>query len=76
MARYAVVFETRPNEVSGYVPDLPGCVATGPTVDSVRELLQGAIRLHLDGIREDGQAVPAPSTVVDYIEPSAPTDTL
>ncbi len=66
--RYAVVIERDDTGVSAFVPDLPGCVAAGKTVDEVLALMQGAIRLHVAGLREDGQPVPAPSSEVDYVE--------
>lgn len=66
--RYAVVIERDPEGVSAYVPDLPGCVAAGDTVEEVRGLIRGAIRLHLAGLREDGEAVPEPSSQVEYVE--------
>ena len=51
-----------------YVPDLPGCVATGATVEETERLLREAIALHLEGMREDGLSIPEPSSVVDYVE--------
>jgi len=58
-----VVFEFGPNNVSAYVPDLPGCVAAGSTVDETRELITGAIEMHLEGMREDGTPIPSPVSV-------------
>jgi len=68
--RYAVVFETASGSpsVNGYVPDLPGCVATGQSVEEVRALLQEAIRMHIAGMRQDGEPIPEPSSTVDYVE--------
>jgi predicted RNase H-like HicB family nuclease len=68
MKRYAVVIEKADENYSAYVPDLPGCIATGPTVAEAEELLREAIALHIQGMQEDGIPVPAPSSVVDYIE--------
>jgi predicted RNase H-like HicB family nuclease len=68
MKRYAVVIEKADENYSAYVPDLPGCIATGPTVAETEELLREAIALHIQGMQEDGIPVPAPSSVVDYIE--------
>lgn len=68
MMRYAVVIEKADGNYSGYVPDLPGCVATGPTVDDVEKELKAAIRFHIEGLIEDGQLVPAPTTVADYVD--------
>jgi predicted RNase H-like HicB family nuclease len=66
--RYAVVIEKVGENYSGYVPDLPGCVATGPTVQAVEEELREAIRFHVAGLKEDGLPVPEPTSVADYIE--------
>jgi predicted RNase H-like HicB family nuclease len=61
--KYPVVFETSSTGFSAYVPDLPGCVATGGNLDETRELIAGAITMHLEGMREDGDPIPEPSLV-------------
>ena len=66
--RYAVVIEKPAGNYSGYVPDLPGCVATGATVEAVENEIREAIRFHIDGLKEDGQPVPQPTTVAVYVE--------
>ncbi len=66
--RYAIVIEKGPHSYGAYVPDLPGCVATGPSVEETERLLREAISLHLQGMNEDGLAVPEPSSVVEYVE--------
>jgi len=66
--RYAVVIEKAAGNYSGYVPDLPGCIATGPDVASVENELRLAIRFHINGLREDGIAVPLPAAVAEYLE--------
>jgi predicted RNase H-like HicB family nuclease len=71
MKRYAIVVERARNNYAAYVPDLPGCVATGATVEETERLLREAIALHVAGMREDGLTVPDPSCVVDYVEVSA-----
>jgi len=68
MTRYAIVIERAGSNFGGYVPDLPGCVATGATVEETESLLREAITLHLDGLREDGIPIPDPSSVVEYLE--------
>jgi predicted RNase H-like HicB family nuclease len=68
MKRYAVVIERAAANYAGYVPDLPGCVATGATVEETECLLREAIALHLAGMRDDGIPIPEPSSVVDYLE--------
>jgi predicted RNase H-like HicB family nuclease len=66
--RYAVVIEKAEANYSGYLPDLPGCVATGSTLRAVEEELREAIRFHVAGLKEDGLPVPEPTSVADYIE--------
>jgi predicted RNase H-like HicB family nuclease len=56
--RYAIVIEKAEGNYSAYVPDLPGCVATGPTVAAVEQDIRDAIRFHIAGLREDGLPVP------------------
>jgi predicted RNase H-like HicB family nuclease len=68
MKRYAIVIERVNANYSGYVPDLPGCVATGGTKEETESLLREAIELHLDGLREDGAVIPEPSSVVEYVD--------
>ncbi len=66
--RYAIVIEKAEGNYSAYVPDLPGCVATGSTPDEVEALLREAIEFHLAGLREDGVPTPPPSSRVEYVE--------
>ena len=66
--RYAVVIEKADTNFSAYVPDLPGCVATGATVAEAESEIREAIRFHLDGLREDGLPVPEPTSVADYVD--------
>ena len=66
--RYAVVIEKAGDTFSAYVPDLPGCVATGATVAEVEGELREAIRFHLDGMREDGLPAPEPSARAEYLD--------
>lgn len=66
--RYAIVIEKAANNYSAYVPDLPGCIATGPTVPEVEREIREAIRFHLDGLRADGLAVPPPTSLVEYVD--------
>jgi len=69
--RYAIVIENAGTNYSAYVPDLPGCVATGATVEETECLIREAIELHLEGMREDGTPIPPPSSRVDYVEVAA-----
>jgi predicted RNase H-like HicB family nuclease len=66
--RYAVVIEKAEANYSAYVPDLPGCVATGPTVEAVEREIRDSIRFHIAGLREDGLPVPAATSIADYVE--------
>ena len=66
--RYAVVIEKAGNNYSAYVPDLPGCVATGATVHETEAEIRDAIRFHIDGLKEDGLPVPPPAAVAEYVE--------
>jgi predicted RNase H-like HicB family nuclease len=68
MKKYAIVVERAAHNFAAYVPDLPGCVATGEMIEEVEKLLREAIKLHVAGLREDGLPVPEPSSLVDYLE--------
>lgn len=69
--RYAIVIEKAEGNYSAYVPDLPGCVATGATVAEVEAEIREAIAFHLESTREDGLPVPVPSSQVEYVEIAA-----
>ena len=69
--RYAIVIEQAGGNYSAYVPDLPGCVATGATKAEVEVLIHDAIALHPAGLRKDGVAIPVPSSQVEYIDVAA-----
>ena len=66
--RYGVVIEKWQNNYSAYVPDLPGCVSTGSTIDEVEKNIKEAISFHLDGLKKDGLSVPAPTSICEYVE--------
>ena len=69
--RYAIVIENAGTNYSAYVPDLPGCIATGATPGEAEQAIRDAIALHLEGLRQDGTPIPAPSSRVDYVEVAA-----
>ena len=69
--RYAIVIETAENNFSAYVPDLPGCVATGNSIEDAERSIRKAIEFHLDGLREDKLPIPPASSRVDYVEVAA-----
>ena len=69
--RYAIVIETAGGNYSAYVPDLPGCVATGGTPAETEQAIREAIEFHLEGMREDGTPIPPPTSHVEYVEVAA-----
>jgi predicted RNase H-like HicB family nuclease len=66
--RYAVVIEKAGGNYSAYVPDLPGCIATGESVSAVERAISEAIRFHIDGLKEDHLPIPDPSARAEYVE--------
>jgi predicted RNase H-like HicB family nuclease len=66
--RYAIVIENAGSNYSAYVPDLPGCVATGDSVEDTEREIREAIEFHLEGMRADGVSVPEPSSAVRYVD--------
>jgi predicted RNase H-like HicB family nuclease len=66
--RFAIVIEKAEGNYSAYVPDLPGCVATGETVEEVEREIRDAIRFHIDGLRADGLPVPPATSIAEYVE--------
>ena len=69
--RYAIVIEKAEGNFSVYVPDLPGCVATGATVEEAESQIREAIEFHFEGMREDGIAIPSPESRVEYVDIAA-----
>ena len=69
--RYAIVIEMAEGNYSAYVPDLPGCVATGASVEEVEDEIRSAIAFHVEGMREDGIPIPLPQSQVQYIDVAA-----
>jgi predicted RNase H-like HicB family nuclease len=66
--RYAVVIERAGDNYSAYIPDLPGCIATGGSVPEVESEIRDAIRFHIGGLRDDGLPVPKPVSLAEYVE--------
>lgn len=66
--KYVVVIEKANGNLSAYVPDLPGCVATGEDLKDVNTNIREAIRFHLDGLREDGVPIPKPESLCEYVD--------
>jgi predicted RNase H-like HicB family nuclease len=66
--RYAVVIEKSNSGYEAFVPDLPGCVAVGETIQQTEKLIKEAIEFHLEGLKADGVAIPLPISVAEYVE--------
>ena len=66
--RYVMIIEKGERNYSAYLPDLPGCVATGRTIEEVKRRMREAVELHLRGMREDGVPVLEPTSLVEYVE--------
>jgi len=69
--KYAVVIEQGESSYGAYVPDLPGCVAAGETREEAIELIHEAIEFHIQGLKEDGEVIPVPSSSIEIIEVAA-----
>jgi predicted RNase H-like HicB family nuclease len=65
--QYAVVIEKADHNYAAYVPDLPGCIATGISLEETEQQIREAIAFHLQGLREDGQPIPEPTCKVNYV---------
>ncbi|MGA9141978.1 MAG: type II toxin-antitoxin system HicB family antitoxin [Methanocella sp.] len=68
MKEYTIIIEKEKDNYSAYCPDLPGCIATGKTVEETVWRMKEAIELHLAGLKEENMAIPEPSTIVKSIE--------
>ena len=66
--RYAIVVEKAGNSYSAYVPDLPECVAIGSTVEEMKQEIRETIKLHIEGMMEDGLPIPQSTSIVQYVE--------
>jgi predicted RNase H-like HicB family nuclease len=66
--RYAVVIEKGQTSYGVYVPDLPGCVAVGETIEEAKQLIQEAIAFHLESLQEEGDPIPEPVSICEYVE--------
>lgn len=67
MSEYLIIIENSEDSYSAYSPDLPGCVATGDTIEEVRKLMQEAIQMHIESLREHGEPIPPPSSSAEYL---------
>ncbi|NUM36951.1 MAG: type II toxin-antitoxin system HicB family antitoxin [Candidatus Brocadiae bacterium] len=66
--KYAIIIEKGKNNYSAYVPDLPGCIATGSSVQETEHRIKDAISFHIEGMKEDGIRIPIPTTKCKYIQ--------
>lgn len=66
--KYLAIIEKAENNYSAYVPDLPGCIAVGDTVEETEQMIKEAIEFHLEAMREDGLSIPQPTTEANYVE--------
>jgi predicted RNase H-like HicB family nuclease len=68
MRRYAVVFEKAASNWAAYVPDLPGCITTGISLEETKRNIREAVELHLEAMLEVGEPIPSPTADVDFVE--------
>jgi len=69
--KYAVIIEEGPKSFGAYVPDLPGCIAVGESRTEVVRLIQEAIVLHLQGLQDQGENIPPPSSSIEFVDVAA-----
>lgn len=69
--KYAIVIEKAEGNFSAYVPDLPGCIATGASIEDIEQQIREAIQVHIEGMREDGEEIPVPGSRVEYVHVAA-----
>ncbi len=70
MKKYLIVYEKSSTGYGAYIPDLPGCVSTGKTLEETKKNIQEALELHIEGMREDGDEIPEPTTQAEFMEVS------
>ena len=68
MRRFAVVYEKAESNWAAYVPDLPGCITTGSTLEETKLNIREAVELHLEAMLEVGEPIPVPTSDVDFVE--------
>ena len=68
MSRYVVVIERGGTSLGAHVPDLPGCIAAGSTLEETRRLIREAIEFHIEGMRLHGETIPAPTTHIEQVD--------
>ena len=70
--RYAIIIEKAQNNYAAYAPDVPGCVATGATIEETISQITEALEFHFEGLREDNEPIPQPTTLCEYVELKVP----
>lgn len=73
MQRFLVIIEPGDHNYSAYVPDLPGCIATGKTLEEVKKNMREAISIHFEGMIEDNEPIPTSSSLAEYVDVPSPT---
>ena len=69
--KYTIVIEKGENNFSAYVPDLPGCISTGSTIEEVKINIHDAIEFHIEGLKKDGEEIHLPVSISDSVEVAA-----
>jgi predicted RNase H-like HicB family nuclease len=72
MRRFLIIIEKGSHNYSAYVPDLPGCIATGKTVEEVKANMREAIKMHLEGMMEYQESIPPSQTMAEYVDIAIP----
>lgn len=73
MHRFLIIIEPGSHNYSAYAPDLPGCIATGKTLEEVKRNMRQAISMHLEGMLEDNESIPLSSSLAEYMDVPSPT---
>jgi len=66
--KYPVIVEKAGPNYSAYSPDVPGCIAAGDTIEETLQLFKEALEFHFEGLKQDGEPIPQPSTLCEYVE--------
>jgi predicted RNase H-like HicB family nuclease len=72
MSRFLIIIEKGDSNYSAYAPDLPGCIATGKTLEEVKTNMRQAIKMHVEGMLEDRESIPVPQTTAEYLDIPVP----
>jgi predicted RNase H-like HicB family nuclease len=72
MSRFLIIIEKGDRNYSAYVPDLPGCIATGSTLEEVKANMSQALKMHIQGMIEDHEPIPVSETLAEYVDVAIP----